>query len=319
MASRDRHDRCYRDALPAREPDRASHATHQDKRRIIRFFSLATNRVPPASHIEHYENFPVASILLPKHLRRPIEVIYHFARSADDIADEGDADAASRLAGLQNYRDAIALIARGSRPDHPLFGRVADIIEAHALPPQLFDDLIDAFMQDVVKTRYADRAEVLDYCRRSANPVGRLLLHLYGRATAPALAQSDAICSALQLINFWQDVAIDWQKRRIYLPLADMARFGVTEQDLEAGKVTPALTALLADVVDWADDLLMSGAPLVRVLPGRASLELRMTVAGGATILRKLRHCRFDVFRARPTLRGADWWQVAWRALTLLR
>jgi squalene synthase HpnC len=270
--------------------------------------------VPPVSNIKHYENFPVASVLLPRHLRRPIEVIYAFARSADDIADEGDATPAERLRDLQVYRDALVQISAGERPQAPLFARVFEIVQSHGLPIALLDDLIDAFMQDVVKARYADRAEVLDYCRRSANPVGRLLLHLYDRATPDNLARSDAICSALQLINFWQDVAIDWRKDRVYLPQADMAAHGVTDHDIANQVPTPAFRALLAQVSQWASALLQSGAPLADALPLRARLELKATLAGGATILTKLHACQYDVFHQRPVLRGADWLRIGIRA-----
>ena len=162
--------------------------------------------------VEHYENFPVASWLLPRHLRHPIETIYAFARSADDFADEGSLAIPERLALLQNYRVELDRIAANSPASSPLFADLGNIIREHELPIQLFHDLLDAFTQDVTKTRYADFPELMDYCRRSADPVGRLLLHLYQLATPQNLAWSDSSCSALQLINHWQDVAIDWQK-----------------------------------------------------------------------------------------------------------
>lgn len=162
--------------------------------------------------VDHYENFPVASLLVPPHLRRPIAVIYHFARSADDLADEGTDPPAARLAALAAYRAELERIAAGTLPQLPLFADLAQVIRDHKLPLQLFHDLLDAFAQDVVKTRYANYTELLDYCRRSANPVGRLVLHLFGRTESARLQESDAICTALQLINFWQDVAIDWKK-----------------------------------------------------------------------------------------------------------
>ena len=169
--------------------------------------------------VEHYENFPVASLLLPARLREPVEAIYAFARSADDVADEGDAPPIARLARLHDYQLALEACAHG-HPVHdpslaPLFERLGRAIAAHGLPLQPFRDLLDAFMQDVAKTRYADFAELRDYCRRSTDPVGRLMLHLYGAATADNLRRSDAVCTSLQLINFWQDVAVDWEKRRI--------------------------------------------------------------------------------------------------------
>ena len=186
--------------------------------------------------VEHYENFPVASLLVPRRLRRPIESIYRFARSADDIADEGDAPPDERLAGLAAYQAELDRIAAGTSPRTPLFVALAEAIRQHGLPRQLFRDLLDAFAQDVVKERYADYPELLDYCRRSANPVGRLVLHLCGRTETQHLEQSDCICSALQLVNFLQDVAVDWQKERIYIPQADLPRFRVSEDDSAAGR-----------------------------------------------------------------------------------
>jgi len=177
--------------------------------------------------VDHYENFPVASVLLPKRLRRPVEIIYHFARQADDFADEGDIPNDERLAKLDAFRAELRRIEANEAPQTPLFIDVASIVSEFQLPPQLFHDLLDAFSQDVVKKRYADFDEVLDYCRRSANPVGRLLLHLYEEATPQNLIYSDQICTALQLINFWQDVKKDYAITRIYLPQDEMARHGV--------------------------------------------------------------------------------------------
>ena len=192
--------------------------------------------------VDHYENFPVASFLLPAHLREPVEAIYAFARSADDIADEGDAQPIVRLARLNDYRRALHAIEQNKAFDDPtlapVFDRLGHNIRQFELPVGLFRDLLDAFSQDVGKTRYADFAELSDYCRRSANPVGRLMLHLYRANTPENLAMSDRICTSLQLINFWQDVAVDWQKQRIYLPQADMERFGVDEACIADGQVT---------------------------------------------------------------------------------
>jgi squalene synthase HpnC len=185
--------------------------------------------------VEHYENFPVASWLLPKHLRRPIEIIYHFARNADDFADEGNLSVADRLIRLGEYRNGLDRIAANAKSAQPLFSDLAVVIRQYDLPLQLFRDLLDAFTQDVTKTRYADFAELLGYCRRSANPIGRLLLHLNGIVTPQNLAWSDSICSALQLINHWQDVAIDWTKNdggRVYLPQDELAQFGLTDDDI---------------------------------------------------------------------------------------
>ena len=265
--------------------------------------------------VDHYENFPVASVLLPKALRRPIEAIYRFARAADDIADEGEATAAERLQGLDAYRQELDRIERGERPQMPGFDVLAAVIAEWRLPIQLLRDLLDAFSQDVVKTRYADFAELLDYCRRSANPVGRLLLHLVGRTDAVNLQRSDAICSALQLINFWQDVSIDWKKDRVYLPQNELAQFGIEEQQIAEGRWSPEWAALMAFQVERAQRMMRDGAPLVHALPGRMGWEIRMTVQGGLRILERIARVRGDVFGHRPVLGASDWLRMGSRAL----
>ena len=267
--------------------------------------------------VDHYENFPVASLLVPPRLRRPIEVIYRFARSADDIADEGDATDAERLAGLAAYQTELDRIDTGTLPQTPLFQDLARIIADHRLPLQLFRDLLDAFAQDVVKKRYASYAELLDYCRRSANPVGRLVLHLFGRTEAQHLEQSDCICSALQLINFWQDVAVDRGKQRIYLPLDELTRFRVSEDDIAAGRWSANWAALMDYQTDRARALMLRGAPLVQALPGRLGWEIRLTVQGGLRILEHIRRVRGDVFRHRPKLGKWDWAVLAGRSFTM--
>jgi phytoene synthase len=246
--------------------------------------------------VGHYENFPVASLLLPAALREPIGVIYRFARGADDIADEGDDPPDIRLEKLQDYRRLL-------QPP----SEVANVIRRHNLPVALFEDLLDAFTQDVTKKRYASFSQLLDYCRRSANPVGRLLLHLFKRTTDSDLACSDAICSALQLINFWQDVEIDYAKGRIYLPQDEMARYAVTERQIAEQSCDAAWRALMKFEVARTRDLLNSGAPLGRSLRGRVGLEIRATVQGGLRILEKIEQADYDVFRRRPVLRGLDW------------
>ncbi|MCB1898368.1 MAG: squalene synthase HpnC [Rhodocyclaceae bacterium] len=266
--------------------------------------------------VDHYENFPVASFLLPARLREPVEAIYAFARSADDIADEGDAPPVVRLAQLNDYRRELHRIEQGKMPDAPMFARLARNIRDFALPIQLFRDLLDAFSQDVGKTRYADFDELLDYCRRSANPVGRLLLCLYRADGDENLRRSDAICTALQLINFWQDVAIDWRKQRIYLPQDEMARFGVTEAQLDAQTVDANWHALMDFQVQRARAMMLDGAPLARALPGRIGWELRLIVQGGLAILDKIEAASHDVFRHRPELGKTDWLRLAWRAAT---
>lgn len=252
--------------------------------------------------VGHYENFPVASLLLPAPLREPVEIIYRFARSADDIADEGDDPADVRLRRLADYRAQLAA------PREPLFRDLAKVIQQHGLPTQLFADLLDAFTQDVTKKHYENFPTVLDYCRRSANSVGRLLLHLFKRTTESDLRRSDAICTALQLINFWQDVGVDYTKdRRVYLPQDEMARFGVTERHLREQVCDDAWKNLLSFQTKRTRQLMLEGAPLGRSLPGRVGLEIRATVQGGLRILDKIEAAGYDMFRRRPTLRSFDW------------
>ena len=275
--------------------------------------------------VDHYENFPVASWLLPARVRPPIEAIYAFARGADDVADEGDSPDAERLEGLARYLRALDEIERGGTPAEAPFARLAAAVREWHLPLDLLRDLIDAFAQDVVKKRYATYAELLDYSRRSANPVGRLVLHCFEAtgepAGAPALrysrAQSDAICSALQFINFWQDVAVDWAKGRIYVPQEDMERFGVGEGHFARGTADEAWRELMAFECRRSRALLYSGWPLAGALPGRLGLEIRATVHGGRAILDKIEAARGDVFRKRPVLRGFDWLKIAARSVTM--
>jgi squalene synthase HpnC len=257
--------------------------------------------------VDHYENFPVASLLLPKALRAPVEIIYRFARSADDIADEGSEADDVRLRRLSVYREALERIARGDTPAEPLFRDVARIAREHALPLGLFGDLISAFTQDVTKKRYADFPELLDYCRRSANPVGRLLLHLFKRTSETDLAGSDAVCTALQLINHWQDVDIDFANGRIYLPHDEMTRHGVTERHLASKTIDDAWRALMKFQADRSRAMILKGQPLARSLPGRIGLEIRATIQGGLRILEKIEEVDYDVFRRRPVLRALDW------------
>lgn len=273
--------------------------------------------------IDHYENFPVASWLCPPRLRPPIAAIYHFARTADDIADEGSAPPAERLNDLATYRADLHAIARGATPSPhwaAVFQPLAAQMQAFQLPLQPLDDLLSAFAQDVRKTAagdtYADWPELIDYCRRSANPVGRLMLRLYKADTPANLELSDKICTALQLINFWQDVEVDWRKYRIYIPLADMERFGVTEAVIAAGEVTPQFSALMDFEIQRARTMMLQGAPLARRLPGRIGWELRLVVQGGLAILDKIEGVGYDVFTRRPALGKTDWLRLIWRAAT---
>ena len=254
---------------------------------------------------DHYENFPAASMLLPGRVRRTVKAVYAFARTADDIADEGDATDAERLEQLGSLKAELDRIGNGQAPQTELVQRLQrEAIAPFRLPLQPFYDLLDAFCQDVRQTRYQNFGELVDYARRSANPVGRIMLHLYGENDARSLAQSDGICTALQLINFWQDVALDWQKGRVYLPQDDMARFGVTEADIAAGRNTFNFQRLMAYQCERAFKMLRAGAPLAKTLKGRIGIELKMIVLGGQFIVQKLDKTHYDVFRQRPVL---DW------------
>ncbi len=264
----------------------------------------------------------MASWLCPARLRPPIAAIYGFARTADDIADEGNASAAQRLADLSAFRADLADAAAGTAhsPKWPqVFGPLQAAIQQWALPTPLLADLLSAFTQDVVKTRdqagYADRAALLDYCQRSAAPVGRLLLHLYGVQDKEALHQSDAICNALQLINFWQDLGLDLPRGRYYLPQDRCQHFGVDATALHHNPQSPALTRLMLENVAWARDLMHSGAPLVHRVPGRAGWELRLVVQGGLRILDKIESLGYATRHQRPKINQWDAPLMLWRAL----
>lgn len=267
--------------------------------------------------VDHYENFPVASVLLPARLRPAVEAIYAFARTADDLADEGDAQPEARLAALTAFEQALDRIERNQAAQSALFQSLESVVRDYRLPLQPLRDLLSAFKQDVVTTRYATFATLLDYCRRSANPVGTLMLHLYGAADERNLRDSDAICSALQLINFWQDVAVDWRKARIYLPQEDLSRFGVKQSHIAEARVDAAWQALMQFQTDRARALMLSGAPLAIRLPGRIGWELRLVVQGGLRILERIEDAGHDVFRQRPQLRTGDWLRIIWRAVRM--
>ena len=271
--------------------------------------------VPPSSH---YENFPVASFLCPPRLRPAVAAIYWFARTADDIADEGDASAAQRLQELAAYREDLLAAAQDlpfSARWPQVFGPLQAILGQFDLPLPLLTDLLSAFEQDVVKPRYASQAELLDYCSRSANPVGRLLLHLYGVHDAESLAQSDKICSALQLINFWQDLSLDIPRGRIYLPRDAWAKYGVDEDQLLGLQINTHTRALVAANVAAARASMDQGSGLAKKVPGRAGWELRLVVQGGLRILDKIEALDFATLRQRPKLKAWDLTLMAWRAL----
>jgi squalene synthase HpnC len=270
----------------------------------------------------HYENFPVASILCPAHLRPAIAAIYHFARTADDLADEGDVSPEDRLTALGQYRAdllACAQVGTTGKTWPQVFVPLGAMIQRHQLPLDLLTDLLDAFEQDVRFTfeqrRYADDAELLDYCRRSANPIGRLLLHLYDVHDPKALAQSDQICTALQLINFWQDVSVDVARQRWYPSTQAMQAVGVTDADMQPGSHSESARLLIAAYAGDARGMMLKGSQLCKRLPGRAGWELRLVVQGGLRILDKIERLNFATWRNRPKLTVWDMPVMLWRAL----
>ncbi len=260
----------------------------------------------------HYENFPVASHLLPRAMRDGVAAIYAFARRADDIADEGDNDAATRLALLDDY---AAQLERLPDADDPVFIALADLIPRHKLPKQLFHDLLSAFRQDVTTTRYENFDALLDYCRRSANPVGRLLLYLNDSASEENLRLSDQICSALQLINFMQDLQQDYRENnRIYLAHDEMARFGVSEEDIAQQRNSESVIALIDFQLARIREMMLDGAALGSQLRGRFGLEIRLIIEAGLKVTDKLARHGGDVF-TRPRLTKIDYLKILWYAL----
>jgi squalene synthase HpnC len=284
--------------------------------------------------VDHYENFPVASVLCPPALRPAVVALYHYARTADDIADEGQATPEERRAQLQRYRAALIErlgdigCAAGGGNDRDaaadpqawpnVFEPLAVAVKRYALPTQPLLDLLDAFEQDTYNPAYATRAELLDYCRRSANPVGRLLLHLYHVDDPRSLAESDAICTALQLINFWQDFSRDHPRGRCYIPHEEARAHGIGDglnpSDLATLRDSPATQALVKALVAWARELMRSGQGLPLRIPGRAGWELRLVVQGGLRILEKIEAMHYRSLGQRPRLRAWDVPLLMWRA-----
>jgi squalene synthase HpnC len=269
--------------------------------------------------VEQYENFPIPTVLLPKALRAPIDIIYQLVRTAADIYDESDWSAAERHARLADLRAGLdAVAARRAAPVHPLlFGKLAGVAAQYKLPLAPFYDLLDACSRDIDTSRYADRATLLDYCRHSANPLGHLMLYLLDAATPENLADADAICTASQLIGFWLDVAADWKRDRVYLPLADLRRFNVTEAHIAKGVVDDAWRALMAYEVSFVRQTLVRGAPLALRMPGRLGIELCAAVHGGLRFLERIEKAGYDVFRERPVLNTFDWCVVAARTVVM--
>ena len=269
---------------------------------------------------EHYENFPVASRLLPRRMRPHLAAIYAFARVADDYADEGQRDPAERLTLLDEWRRRLRACAAGE-PDQPqaphraVFAALAHTIATCRLPAQLLDDLLSAFIQDVTTKRYDTWGEVLDYCRRSANPVGRLVLRVAGHEDAALDLSSDSLCTALQLTNFWQDLERDWAAGRLYVPLETASGFGALAEDFDPAALSLRWQSALGHAADRTRTLFEEGRHVCDGVPGRLRLELRLTWLGGMTILDRLVAARFDVHRARPTLRVRDAPGLLWRAI----
>lgn len=286
----------------------------------------------------HYENFPVASQLLPARMRPHIAAIYAFARTADDFADEPGIPDSERLRLLDDWQCRLnAVVAphdrglsslprhRGQTPEHPrgltpsaedrIFRALGNTIREHNLPASLFEDLLSAFRQDVTTTRYRTWADVLEYCRRSANPVGRLVLRVAGFDNATLDAESDAVCTALQLTNFWQDFARDWQHGRLYVPVEDRDAAGAKDEDLDATRLTPEWIAALRTVAGRTRALFAAGRPVCDAVSGRLRWELRLTWLGGSRILDRLEAANFDVFNNRPSLGAADAPALLWDAL----
>ena len=266
---------------------------------------------------EHYENFPVGSFLIPARVRPHVCAIYAFARTADDFADEPGMDTDERLARLEDWRGRLHRCLE--EPEGHIFTALAETIRHHRVPVDLLDDLLTAFRQDVTVQRHETFEDLLAYCRYSAVPVGRLVLHLFGYRDPERLAYSDAICSALQLANFWQDVAVDFARGRIYLPQEDMRAYGVTEEDLQCGHLNAGLQSLLAFEAGRTEDLFRKGSPLPERVSGRLKYELRLTCLGGVEILRKLKRTGYDVFRHRPTVTRTGFLRLLLRSLVPFR
>lgn len=272
--------------------------------------------------ITHYENFPVASWLCPPHLRPAITAIYWFARTADDLADEGDATPQQRLDDLAAFRNDLlsAIKAESTSPRWPhVFKPLASAIAKFSIPVKHLEDLLSAFEQDIRKTRdgtgHATEAELHDYCARSANPVGRLLLHLYGITDDAALRCSDHICTALQLINFWQDLSQDIPRGRLYLPEDACTQLNVSRADLLSLKQTENTTKLIATQAVNTLAMMKKGSKLVHLIPGRAGWELRFVVQGGLRILDKIKALNYAMLVKRPKLSRLDYVVIGWRAL----
>jgi len=254
----------------------------------------------------HYENFPVASWLLPARMRPHVAAVYAFARAADDFADEPGRPPGERLLLLDQWEPKLQQVASGHPAENPVFRALGNTITTCPLPVQLLEDLLSAFRQDVTVHRYETWNDVLDYCRRSANPVGRLVLRIAGVDDADADRASDALCTALQLTNFWQDFGVDWNNGRLYIPREEFAKHGAVEADLASGRMTPGWKAALAGSVDVTRALFDAGRPVTSFVKGRLKYELRATWLGGRRVLDKVADSGFATFDHRPALVATD-------------
>lgn len=274
----------------------------------------------------HYENFPVASVLVPRRMRHHVAAVYAFARAADDFADEGDRSVEERHSLLDGWADRLRHAVDAREPGPPpragepphaaaIFVALGATIRDRALPVSLFEDLLSAFRQDVTVTRYEGWGDVLDYCRRSANPVGRLVLRIAGTANDQFDRWADAICTALQLTNFWQDLAIDYARGRIYLPAEERRFYGARDDDLAEGRITLAWHQALSAACRRTRDLFDAGRPLCDAVHGRLRYELRATWLGGVQVLDSLERIQFDVLRQRPTIGALDGLRIAARVV----
>jgi squalene synthase HpnC len=265
---------------------------------------------------QHPENFPVASWLLPRKLRPHVAAIYTFARTADDFADEPGRDSVERIGLLDEWGRRLRATdtSLGPQASSPLFEALAHTRAKFELPIEPFEDLLSAFRQDVTTTRYETWADVFHYCRRSANPVGRLVLRLFGYNPAELDRYSDAVCTALQLTNFWQDFAIDWRRGRLYLPEEEWRPARASLDDLDAGRITPAWQTALRRAADRTRRLFEEGRPIADRVHGRLRYELRATWLGGMRILERVERVDFDVVNHRPSLKFSDGLVIAWRA-----
>ena len=275
----------------------------------------------------HYENFPVASILLPPAMRPHIAAAYAFARTADDFADEDQLSPARRLDLLEGWRERLHAAARGETTIRPprtgepadtelLFAQLAATMRVTQLPVDLFDALLSAFRQDVSVHRYATWAELLDYCTRSANPVGRIVLRVAGYRDERLDRWSDAVCTALQLTNFWQDLKMDYSRGRVYVPADDMRTHGAHEASLAAPQMTEEWRRVAAGLVARTRRLFQDGRPVCDAVGGRLRLELRATWLGGMRILDRIESAGFDTLTRRPVIGAVDLPWLVWRAVT---